>query len=141
MDTTNKPVDKPVSDPVPVVAALLRDSGGRIFITRRQPSSSMPMLWEFPGGKVEAGEEPKSALRRELQEEVGIEVDVGNEVDSCVVDFLGRAICLSLYECVLVHGKPKKLGISDFCWVTMDNLRQYDFPPADQILIERLCKR
>src|SRR5947207_8684562 len=81
-----------------VVAAVI-DRDGRYLITQRRPNAVLPMLWEFPGGKVEAGETDNEALRRELLERLGVESEVGEWISETVWDYEHYRVELTLYEC------------------------------------------
>ncbi|WP_430389385.1 (deoxy)nucleoside triphosphate pyrophosphohydrolase [Blastomonas fulva] len=121
----------------PVVAALLVDGGGRLLVQQRPPGKMMAGLWEFPGGKIEPGETPEAALARELGEELGIQVAVADLVPlTFASDALGtRHLILLLYRCDSWIGEPEPLHASAIRWVTVDDLRALDMPPADLPLL------
>ena len=122
---------------LPVVAALLVDSTGRVLVQRRPEQGSMAGLWEFPGGKVERGETPENALVRELSEELGIHVDGGDLVPLTFASApLGeRHLLLMLYACRRWLDEPRALHASALQWVSVDGLSELDMPPADEPLI------
>ena len=120
-----------------VTAALIfRD--GRLLITQRRPGDHLGGLWEFPGGKIEPGETPEACLRRELQEELGIEVAVGDQFAEITHDYPERRVDLQFFRCTITHGEPAHLQCADLAWVTRDELDRYKFPAADAALLARL---
>ena len=122
-----------------VVAALIqRPSDSRILITQRSPKATMPLKWEFPGGKVEASESDQIALQRELKEELGVEVKIGNEFMSLFHSYEEFDIDFHVYHCTMVSKNIQKLNIHDFRWVELTELSQFEFPAADQSTIRQL---
>ena len=120
-----------------VTAALVfRD--GRLLITQRRPGDHLGGLWEFPGGKIEPGETPEACLRRELEEELGIEVTVGDRVAEIAHDYPDRRVHLQFFRCAITRGEPAPLHCVAVAWVTRDELDRYPFPAADAALLERL---
>lgn len=112
-----------------VGAAIVR--GGRCLVTRRSARASMPLAWEFPGGKVEPGEPPRDALRRELAEELGIDAEVGEllgEGDGRVGEAL---IHLEVYACRWVGGELELREHHELGWFLAEELDGLDWPPAD----------
>jgi 8-oxo-dGTP diphosphatase len=123
---------------VRVVAGLLENSDGQVLITQRRPQAFMPLKWEFPGGKVEPGETDQQALVRELQEELGIEVQVGEHFMGLVHKYPNFSIDFHVYRCSLIRGELRNLAVQDFRWVALADLERYEFPPADQPTIQQL---
>lgn len=121
-----------------VAAQIERD--GRYLITQRKPSSSLPLLWEFPGGRVEEGESDEAALARELHEEMEIAVEVTAPSVSVTHEYEAYVIDFRVYRCKLLTPESmiKKLGIHDYRWVSPDELDDYEFPGADQATIDQL---
>ena len=115
-----------------VVAALLQRQDGKVLITQRRPQAFMPLKWEFPGGKVEQGESDQEALARELQEELGIQVQVGTHFMGMVHNYPDFDVDFQVYSCSIVSGDLKKIAVNDYCWVTISDLESFEFPPADQ---------
>ena len=114
-----------------IVTAGLIIEQGKVLITQRKEGDSQGLLWEFPGGKVKQGEEPRQALRRELKEELGIEVDVGMIFDAVFHIYPENPIFLLIYYCRIQKGIPEPLGCNDLRWVTPEELKQLPMPPAD----------
>jgi mutator protein MutT len=123
---------------IEVVAAVI-ERDGKILITRRPEGSHLAGLWEFPGGKRRPGETPEEALRREIIEELGAAVSVGASIDTVEWEYPGRRMRLSFYRCSLT-GEPRALEGQELAWALPEELRRYDFPPADAVLIARLSR-
>jgi 8-oxo-dGTP diphosphatase len=131
--------DPPVETTI-VVAAVIRDDAGRILLTRRPEGSHMGGLWEFPGGKVEAGEAPIAALERELEEELAIAVRIGSPLTFSVHEEPGMRIVLLFFAAALGDAKPKALEDQQIAWVVPEDLPSYPTPPADAELIRILSR-
>lgn len=108
------------------------------MITQRPEGGHLAGLWEFPGGKREPGESFEECLRRELREELGIEVEVGARVESLTHDYPERTVRLEFFLCRWLKHEPRAIGCPAFAWVTRDELNHYEFPAADARLVERL---
>jgi 8-oxo-dGTP diphosphatase len=124
-----------------VAAAALIDADNRVLIARRPPGKPMAGLWEFPGGKVEAGETPEAALRRELAEELAIEV-----CEQCLAPFTFAShtyetfhLLMPLYICRQWDGDLYPKEDQELVWVRPQKLSSYPMPPADVPLIPWLC--
>lgn len=124
-----------------VVAAALINAEGRVLLQQRSPGRSMAGLWEFPGGKVEAGELPEAALTRELKEELGIDTDAAHLVPATFAsaDVAGRHMILLLYACREWHGEPRPLDAAGLQWVYPREMSGLPMPPADKPLIGLLA--
>ena len=129
--------DKPI---LLVVAAALVDPDGRVLIAKRPPGRAMAGLWEFPGGKVQAGETPEAALIRELREEIGIDTR-----QSCLspIAFASHAyedfhLLMPLYACRVWHGIVQAQEGQELAWVRPVRLGDYPMPPADLPLVAML---
>jgi 8-oxo-dGTP diphosphatase len=125
-----------------VVAAALTSETGTILLQKRPEGRHMEGLWEFPGGKVEPGESPESALIRELNEELSIEVEAN---DMIPVTFASEALSdahllLLLYICRKWKGDPIPVEAPEIAWVTLDEMRGLPMPPADAPFIGILEK-
>ncbi len=125
-------------DVVEVVAALIQDDEGRYLITRRRGGSHLAGMWEFPGGKREAGESLENAMRRELTEELSASFGVGEKVETVRWEYPERTVIIHFYRCRLESGtiEPRESQAMD--WVAPSRLKELDFPPADRELIARL---
>lgn len=122
---------------LPVVAVALIDADGRVLVQQRLPDRSMAGLWEFPGGKVELGETPETALVRELAEELGIDVEAACVAPATFASApLGdRHLLLLLYVCRKWRGQPRALEGGALRWARVVELHDLPMPPADQPLI------
>lgn len=118
-----------------VAAEIERD--GRYLITQRGPNARMPLLWEFPGGRVEDGETDAQALARELREEMGISVEVGVRSLHVSHEYDGYTLDLLVYRASTVD-EPRALRVHAFRWVRPEEFDQYEFPGADQRTIDAL---
>ena len=123
---------------VEVVAALIQDAVGRYLVTQRRKGSHLAGLWEFPGGKREAGESLEEALRRELTEELSARFGVGALVESVRWEYPERTVLIHFYRCRLEAGTIEPREDQAMAWVAPERLSELDFPPADRDLITRL---
>lgn len=118
-----------------VVAALIV-KGGKILICQRTKHQTMPLKWEFPGGKIEEGEQPRDALRRELDEELGIDATVGNEVARIRHEYKsGNSVELRFYVVSEFRGELENRIFRDMQWVERKDLPSFDFLEADLKLV------
>ncbi|MBO4711503.1 (deoxy)nucleoside triphosphate pyrophosphohydrolase [bacterium] len=123
---------------IEVVAALVKRDG-RFMICQRSENKSRPLLWEFPGGKVEAGETKEAALARECREELAIELEVGKMFADSTFVYPDISVHLSLFEAKIVSGEPKLLEHKDIRWITPEEAHLFEFSPADVPFVEKLC--
>jgi mutator protein MutT len=100
----------------------------------------LPGLWEFPGGKREPGEPLEAALRREIQEELGVEIDVKDECVSVTHQYPTKLVELHFFNCTIREGDPRAIEVAEFRWVDRADLKFFQFPEADRELIEHLMK-
>ena len=122
---------------ISVVAAIIeRDDA--FLLTRRLEGTHLAGLWEFPGGKIANGETHADALKRELQEELDVEADVGELVFEITHNYEDRAISLHFYRCTLRGGEPRPLLGQQMRWVARSELHSLDVPAADAELIQLL---
>lgn len=126
--------------PAPVidVSAGLIFRNRKLLITRRYTDSHLGGLWEFPGGKREADESFEICLARELREELGVEVSVGDLIESVTHSYPEKTVHLRFFKCRLVNHEPQPLGCATCAWVGPDELSNFPFPPADARLLGRL---
>ena len=120
------------------VAAGLVFRSGQLLITRRHAAAHLGGLWEFPGGKREPDETFEQCLRRELREELGIEVEVGALLEELTHDYPEKRVHLQFFRCRWVANEPQPLGCPAFAWITRAQLGDYEFPAADARLLEML---
>lgn len=123
--------------PTHVVAAVLQKDR-RVLIARRKEGKSMAGFWEFPGGKVEEGEDPKEALKRELQEEMDVLVTVGDFVGECVHDYPNFTIRLSAYACFTKDEILSSTDHDQIKWILPKEWSDYDLAPADIPIMKQL---
>ena len=123
---------------IEVAAALIRDAAGRYLITQRRRGSHLEGLWEFPGGKQEAGESPETCLKRELAEELSASFAVGEKFTTIRWEYPDRTVILHFFRCRLESGTIEPRESQTMAWVAAERLEEFDFPPADRELIARL---
>ena len=119
-----------------VSAEIVRD--GRYLITQRSAHAVLPLLWEFPGGRVREGETDAQALQRCLAARLGCDVTVSElvlEVDHAYDQY---NLVLAVYRCEVVQGEPQAISVADLAWVGPDTFADYEFPGADQRTVEAL---
>jgi 8-oxo-dGTP diphosphatase len=129
-----------VTDPrrrVLVVAGLIIGDDRRILITRRRADQSLGGKWEFPGGKVEPGEAPVTALARELREELGVAAEVGRIWEVLFHAYPEFDLVMLVYVC-RINGSPRAIEVAELAWVAAADLGEWDILPADRPLVERL---
>ena len=120
-----------------VVAGIVwRDR--EVLVSRRYDDAHLGGLWEFPGGKLEPGETEPEALQRELREELGIEVEVGEAWGELVHDYDDRRVSLSFWFAEVRGGTPQPLEVAEVRWVPVGELDSLDFPGADDPLVHSL---
>ncbi len=121
-----------------VVAAVIEEDG-RYLITQRNAGAVLPLLWEFPGGRVEAGESAADALQREVRVRIGVTVEVGGQVAEHRHEYGSYAVVLTLFACKITLGAtPYPASVNDLRWVTSREFLDYDFPPADERTMTKL---
>lgn len=124
--------------PVKAIAAAVIREKERICICRRGPGGSCAGLWEFPGGKVEAGETPAACAERECREELGVDIAVGRPLDYVVHQYPEYTVAITFFEARLLRGSPQCSVHEAIAWVTPAELGAYDFCPADRDFIARI---
>lgn len=125
---------------VEVAAALVRDEAGRYLITRRRAGTHLEGYWEFPGGKREPDESIEECLRRELSEELGADFAVGERVETVTWQYPEKTVVLHFYRCRVAGGAVEPREAQAIRWVEPARLRDYEFPPADRVLLDRLAR-
>lgn len=126
------------SGPLDVVGAVIVD-GDLVLCARRPPGGPLAGLWEFPGGKVEPGESRSDALRREVREELGCEVEVGDQVESTPHSTPTLRLILTTFYCSIVSGAPVPAEHAELRWVTRSRLSALDWAPADVPAVRRVA--
>lgn len=123
-----------------VVTAAIIEKDGQILLAQRTPERHMGLKWEFPGGKLEWGEEPRAGLQREIREELGIGITVGDVVEVVSHTYEDRHIVLIGYRCQYASGELQKLDVHDLRWVRPEELMSYDLAPADVPIVQKLLR-
>ena len=120
-----------------VVAALIWQ-GDRFLACQRPAHKARGLLWEFVGGKVEPGETREQALIRECREEMAVELDVGGVFTEVVHEYPDLTVHLTLFHAAIREGTPEKLEHEDIRWITVNEIDQYVFCPADEEILAKL---
>lgn len=120
------------------VSAALVFHNGKLLITQRLASAHLGGLWEFPGGKRQPHETFEECLVREIREELGIEIFVGELFEEITHAYAEKTVHLKFFTCKLLHGEPQLLGCAAFKWIGKSELADYEFPAADVQLLEKL---
>lgn len=123
-----------------VVTAAIIKQGNLYLIAQRKKGSHQELKWEFPGGKVEIGEDPEDCLRREISEELGLSIEIVDIYQVVSYNYGEKHIILLCYMCKNAIGVPRCIDCYDYRWVTLEEMCQYDFAPADIPVVERLKK-
>ena len=127
-----------MSAPIPVVAAVVvRD--GRVLLCQRHDGEHLPLKWEFPGGKIDPGERPEEALRRELLEELDVEATIGDQVAEVRHTYPEKRVWIRFYRAE-INGEPRPLVHRRLDWVAFDSLGDYDAPPPNARVIAALLR-
>lgn len=122
-----------------VVAAVL-EKDGRYLITQRRATAVLPLMWEFPGGRVEPGETDQQAVKRELLHRLGVNIDVGKLISFVSHPYEHYVVDLFLYECTLADPESalEPRAVNAFKWVASNEFDQYPFTPADEASMNKL---
>ena len=120
-----------------VVAAVL-ERDGHYLITQRRASAVLPLMWEFPGGRVEGAETDQAALKRELLHRLGASIEVSKLISFVSHPYEHYVVDLFLYECTLLAESLEPLAVSAFKWVASGDFDQYPFTPADEASMNKL---
>ncbi len=124
--------------PTLLVSAAILVEDRKVLLTRRPGGTDLEHLWEFPGGKVEDGESPQQALKRELREEIGIDADVADVLEVTFWRYPTRDVLLMFFRASIASGTIRHLGVSDHAWVGEDELGSYAMPPADVPVVAKV---
>jgi len=111
---------------------------GRYLITQRRAGAILPLLWEFPGGRVECGESDDAALRRELRERLDADISVGQLISYVSHRYDHYTVELYLYDCALASQSVSATAVNDFRWVRSAEFDRYEFTPADEASMTKL---
>jgi 8-oxo-dGTP diphosphatase len=122
-----------------VVAALAVNANDEVLLTKRRADQDLPGLWEFPGGKIEPGEAPEAALRRELAEELGVGAEVGRIWDVLYHRYPRYDVYMLVYR-VRIDGAPRAVEVAELAWVPRARLGEVEILPADAALVARLVQ-
>ena len=120
---------------VEVVAALIRKDG-KFLICQRPAHKARGLLWEFVGGKVEAGESKENALKRECKEELNIEISVAEQYAEVTHGYLDITVHLTLFNSTITNGEPQLLEHNAIKWISPDEIPEYEFCPADKVFLD-----
>ena len=126
------------AEPTMQVAVALVQQEGKYLIARRFESAPLGGYWEFPGGKCKSGEPYEDCVKREVREELGVEVEVLGLYRMIDHVYPDRTVQLYFYRCRIVAGEPKAIGSQEIRWAKREELGQYRFPPANERLVQEL---
>lgn len=124
---------------ITVVAGLIRE-GDRILICQRPAGKARGLLWEFPGGKVEAGESKEAALIRECREELDVTLEVGKVYAELTYEYPDVTVRLTLFEARIAEGVPRRIEHADVKWIKPEEITEYPFCPADKEICGKISK-
>lgn len=129
-----------VKKTVRVVGAVIYNERNEILCALRSPEMSLPNLWEFPGGKMEEGENPEETLVREIQEELGCTIEVHEKIEEVHHEYPNVIVNLLTYKAKIVEGEPKAKEHAELKWMPLRELRSLEWAPADIPTVEALLK-
>jgi 8-oxo-dGTP diphosphatase len=121
-----------------IISAAIIEMEDKILIAKRPKDKKLANKWEFPGGKLEQGETIEQCLKREVLEELGIEVKINSHFMDVPCQDAGDNACLKAFRCSVTQGKPQAIEHADLAWVTRDELDSFDWPDADIPIIKAL---
>lgn len=127
--------------PIPhkvIGVGVIWNTQGQILIDRRRPEGLLGGLWEFPGGKIETGETVEECIKREIQEELGIEIEVGSHLITIDHTYTHLRVTLTVHHCHHPTGCPMPIECDEFRWVTLDEIDQFPFPKGNVQIIDAL---
>ena len=121
--------------------AVIWNEAGKILIDKRKPGGTFGGLWEFPGGKKETGETIEDCIKREVLEELGIEVAIEEHLITIEHNYSEIIVTLHVYHCRYLQGIPKTIECDEFKWVTLDEIDEFTFPEANEQILTALKKK
>jgi len=129
--------------PPVIVSAGVIIEGARVLLSQRKSGTHLAGAWEFPGGKVEPGEDPRDALARELVEELGVDVEVGEPLEITFHRYPTKSVLLLFFAASRRSGspEPRALDVAAVRWASVDELRDEEFPPADVAVLAKVRAR
>ncbi|HXV21321.1 MAG TPA: (deoxy)nucleoside triphosphate pyrophosphohydrolase [Desulfuromonadales bacterium] len=125
--------------PLVVTAAVIRNDDS-VLITRRPEGKPHAGMWEFPGGKLDGNESPRNCLRREILEELGLEVAVGDIIETAYYRYDWGPVLILAFECHPLAGEIRNLQVAEHRWVALEELSSFALLPADYPIVERLLR-
>jgi len=131
------PDNKMEKKTIRVVAAVV-EKDGKYLITQRRKTAVLPNLWEFPGGRVEEGEDDATALKREIKERLDTDISVGPLISYVRHPYESYTVELFLYECKIGDGPIRCKAVQEYRWVTSNDFENFDFTPADETSMSQL---
>ena len=129
------------SSPLPhkqIGVAVIWNERGQILIDRRRPEGLMGGMWEFPGGKIEANETVQDCIKREIREELAIEIEVEEHLITIDHAYTHFRVTLNVHHCCYLSGEPQPLVCDEIRWVTLEEINQFPFPEANTEIIRAL---
>ena len=123
---------------VHVVGAIMENDKGETFCAKRSETMTLPNYWEFPGGKLEPEETKEEALAREIKEELGCEIQVGQQVEDTTYDYDSFIVRLETFKAKIIEGQPILVEHADAKWLPKEKLHQLNWAPADIPAVKRL---
>ena len=125
---------------IDVVAAVIQNKEGKILIAQRNLKKSQGGLWEFPGGKIEPNETKEEAIIREIKEEMDIDIEAKKFIDQKIFNYPDKDINLIAIECKQIKGDIKLNEHEDIKWVNKNELRNFNFAPADEFIVQTILR-
>lgn len=125
---------------IEVAAAVIENREGRILIARRKAEISLGGYWEFPGGKIENGESAAACAARELREEMDVRIETGDVIAETEHDYGDKVVCLIAVRAILLDGHIRLHDHDEIRWVTVPEMEDFLFAPADEAIVEKLVE-
>jgi len=136
-----KPAVKKRQKVFDVVGAFIKDDKKKVLLCKRKEHDQFGSMWEFPGGKVEPNENKQEALKREIKEELSVDVKVGMLINRFQDEISEMKIYVYLYACTIISGSPKCIECQELKWVTLDEANKLNLAPADKKMAGYLQRR